>query len=221
MSLLGEAALRGVRTVNAVSRFGERRGIDWLTYNPAVMLQFHLYARRDAPGVVAGLREVFPHARRIADVGSGSGAFAAEAQRQGLDAIGCERGRSGRLLSRFQRVRAVPFELAHEPPAMLPPGVQLAYCFEVAEHVPPALSDTLVAFLAATAPIVVLSAAKPGQPGVGHINLQPPEAWHARFAERGLEHREEESDRLRRACARHGVPSPWMLSNPVVYRSDG
>jgi hypothetical protein len=51
----------------------------------------------------------------------------------------------------------------------------------VAEHLPEAFADRLIDILVDTAPIVIFSAAFPGQTGVNHINEQPPWYWREKF----------------------------------------
>lgn len=57
----------------------------------------------------------------------------------------------------------------------------LLICLEVAEHLPEASADHFVRNLAAAAPIIVFSAAIPGQTGVNHVNEQPPWYWREKF----------------------------------------
>jgi 2-polyprenyl-3-methyl-5-hydroxy-6-metoxy-1,4-benzoquinol methylase len=161
---------------------GERFNIDCLRYNPITFKMYDRLAVRDAPTVVAALRSHFPKAQTVIDVGAGTGAFAAEAQRQGYNVTAIERSRHGRRIAKEHGVRALPFDLKSNPPARVSGRYDLAYCFEVAEHVPATLADRLVAFLCQLAPSVVLTAATPGQGGTGHINEQPANYWTQRFA---------------------------------------
>lgn len=62
----------------------------------------------------------------------------------------------------------------------------LALCLEVAEHLPGQFSAQLVRGLTDLAPIVLFSAAVPGQGGTGHVNEQWPEYWRNLFKERGF-----------------------------------
>lgn len=62
---------------------------------------------------------------------------------------------------------------------------ELAVCLEVAEHVTEDHADEFVVWLVSLAPIVVFSAAVPGQGGEGHVNEQPPGYWAALFASHG------------------------------------
>lgn len=61
----------------------------------------------------------------------------------------------------------------------------LAMCIEVAEHLPESRAESLVDDLTQLAPVVLFSAAIPGQGGTGHINEQPQTYWIAKFAKRG------------------------------------
>lgn len=63
----------------------------------------------------------------------------------------------------------------------------LVLCLEVAEHLPAGRSGALVDLLTGLGPVVVFSAAIPGQGGQGHLNEQWPSYWVDRFRERGFE----------------------------------
>jgi len=89
----------------------------------------------------------------------------------------------------------------------------LAQCLEVAEHLPPSRAPTLVDDLTAHAPVVLFSAAPPGQGGEHHINEQPAAYWQALFARRGFR----AIDCLRPLLARDPRVSAWYRYNLVVY----
>ena len=78
----------------------------------------------------------------------------------------------------------------------------LALCLEVAEHLPPERAPGLVADLTALAPVVLFSAAVPGQGGTGHVNEQWSEYWVALFDAEGWSCR----DAIR----------PWVRANADV-----
>ena len=212
--LLADAAAWPLWRLSAV---GERLGVGWMTYNPVVFKAFHDLAVADAPGVSRALEDVFPRARRYADIGAGSGAFAAAVHDRGHQVIACDHGLTGRLLARRQGIECRPFDLRRDPPADLDGAVDLAYCFEVAEHVDPGLGGRLVAFLASQAPVVVFTSATPGQGGIGHINEQPPAYWIERFEEHGMTHQEGLSRRFAQALAAAGVTRPWFTEHPLVF----
>lgn len=61
----------------------------------------------------------------------------------------------------------------------------VAISLEVAEHLPAPAGDALVAALVRCAPVVVFSAAIPGQGGTEHVNEQWQSYWAERFAAHG------------------------------------
>lgn len=117
----------------------------------------------------------------VIDVGSGTGAWAAEAAKHGCDTLAVDHG--------------VPTDLIVAPDyrtwdltngGYSCGGYDLAICLEVAEHLPEEVGPTLVKGLA-EADLVLFSAATPGQPGVGHINCREHDYWHGLFASWGMQ----------------------------------
>jgi SAM-dependent methyltransferase len=215
---LGKPALM---LAGQLSRLGERLDVGWLTYNPVQMVIYHRYAVREAPGVIRSFEEMFPAAQAYVDIGCGSGAYAAEAVRRGHRTVGLERSRAGRLIARRQGVDCRPFDLRKHVPAPAGTPFDLAYCLEVAEHLPPELGESLLDVICSLAGSVVFSAAPPGQGGVGHINEQPAQHWHARFASRGFHHDKSASRALRESFSRNGIWAPWLKANASVYIGPG
>jgi len=201
-----------------LSRVGERLGIEALTYNPVIMEWFHAYALRNAAKVVAAIREVFPETESVIDVGCGSGAFAAEFNRQGLRAIGLEHSRHGVELARRQGVDCRHFDVARPAAEQIREIVDLVYSFEVAEHVPASLADSFVQFTTCLGPLVIFTAAQPGQGGIGHINEQPLNYWMAKFERAGFRQSIAETETLR-AAFRKRETSYWFFQNSAVFRS--
>ena len=68
-------------------------------------------------------------------------------------------------------------------PFSLPGQYDFALSLEVAEHLSATSAQGFVRSLCQLAPIVLFSAAIPGQGGVHHVNEQWPEYWRKRFAE--------------------------------------
>jgi SAM-dependent methyltransferase len=203
-----------------ISDFGARRNIPWLVENPLTFRYYHRLARENAPGVVDAFEALFPEARRYADVGAGSGTFAAEARRRGHPVEACEYSPIGRAFARLQGVHPQPFDLERDPPASLTGPFDLAYSFEVAQQVPEQGGMRMVSFLSGLAPLVVFSSGQPGQGGVGVHNFQPKSYWIDAFAERGMRHREDLSKAIAEEFARSGVQAPWLLENVIVLESD-
>jgi cyclopropane fatty-acyl-phospholipid synthase-like methyltransferase len=73
----------------------------------------------------------------------------------------------------------------------------LVWSFEVAEHLPAKYADIFVETLCRLGNSIVISAAKPDQPGEGHFNCQPAEYWIEKFASRGFQLDQIRTDLLR------------------------
>lgn len=132
------------------------------------------------------------------DVGCGSGAWARSLLRLGVaDVVGVD----GTYVPPDHRVPAfVEHDLRR--PLHLGRRFDLAVCLEVGEHLPDDRAGGLVEDLVRLAPVVLFSAAVPGQGGTDHVNEQWPEHWVALFETRGWRC----WDALR----------PWVRSDPAV-----
>jgi SAM-dependent methyltransferase len=89
----------------------------------------------------------------------------------------------------------------------------LAVCLEVAEHLQPEVSPILINWLTKVAPVVVFSAAVPGQGGHGHINLRPRDYWHSQFTQ----HNFIVADRVREKLRPTPNVAPWYRYNVSDY----
>lgn len=199
-----------------LSKVGEKLGLDWLVYNPLLYHSFNELAHRNAPSVLGAIAARFPEAQRYIDVGAGTGAFAAQAVKMGKTVVAIEYSPHGRAYARKQGVDVHPFDLARPTPTDVTGVFDLAYCFEIAEHLPPHLGDRLVDFLVERAPVIVFTAAHPGQMGSGHINEQPKSYWIDRFEARGAKFDNETSESLSREFSAAGV-STWFETNIAVF----
>jgi hypothetical protein len=84
---------------------------------------------------------------------------------------------------------------------------------EAGEHLPPAQAPELVGALTEAAPLVLFSAAVPGQGGDGHINEQPPSYWANLFFQRGYVCFAD----LRRRLWRADSVEVWYRQNMFCY----
>ena len=141
-------------------------------------------------GSLASARSVVPVVLRhlkplsILDVGCGAGAWVAAYDEAGAShVVGVDAGYvpAEQLLFDASRFRAIDVSSSFR----LGRTFDLVQCLEVAEHLDPSASETLVDNLVAHAPIVVFSAAPPGQGGEHHINERPYAFWRNLFAKRG------------------------------------
>jgi hypothetical protein len=128
---------------------------------------------------------------------------------KGLD--GAYVNESGLLISpdEFEAVDlAAPMEIAK--------SYDLASCLEVVEHLPESSSLTFVEMLTKSAPVVLFSAALPGQGGTEHINEQWPWYWSDLFGQFGYR----KLDPLRRKLINNHEVDWWYRQNIVMYASE-
>ncbi len=121
----------------------------------------------------------------VIDVGCGTGAWLSEFKRLGVRTV---RGMDGRHVPPDQLL-ITPHEFQPIDLADLPPTggcFDLALCLEVAEHLPGNAAGSLVRWLTRLAPVVLFSAAVPGQGGTGHLNEQWPAYWIDLFKRNGF-----------------------------------
>lgn len=135
------------------------------------------------PGMVRSAATVVPEVMRlvqptsVVDVGCGQGVWLAEFARFGCNVKGFD-GHDGTGLD----IAVDDYEQADlSTRSVLSGRFDLAVCLEVAEHLPETRADWLVYTLCCLAPVVLFSAAVPGQGGQGHVNEQWPGYWAERF----------------------------------------
>lgn len=149
-------------------------------YDAAFFAALEDGAARSA-AIVADLVAGALQPRSVVDVGCGTGRWlAAFRERGAADILGLD----GPWVD--------PAELAIPPGSFRPHDLaapvrigrrfDLALCLETAEHLPPGRAAGLVEDLVGLAPVILFSAAIPGQVGTGHINEQWPTYWHDLFA---------------------------------------
>lgn len=110
-----------------------------------------------------------------------------------------------------ERFRAI--DLANE--GEVDERIDLAQSLEVAEHLSEEAADRFVALLTSLAPVVLFSAAIPGQGGEHHVNEQWPGYWASRMKARGYE----AFDVVRRHLWHDGSVAWWYVQNTVLYVS--
>ncbi len=172
------------------------------------------------PGTIASARVVVPIVlrlvtpRSVLDVGCGRAAWLRVWQECGVaDVFGIDGDYvdRSRLLIDRSRFASVDLSAAVE----LDRTADLVQCLEVAEHLPPSCAGRLVQMLTEAAPVVLFSAALPGQGGTRHVNEQWPMYWRRRFAGHGFV----EVDAIRRHVFQDNRVEWWYQQNIRLFAS--
>lgn len=122
--------------------------------------------------------------KRVVDVGCGTGSWLRVFKEHGCEVLGYDGDyvKPSTLVIDPSEFRAADLSLPlHDPNA----PYDLAISLEVAEHIAPECADIFVASLTRLAPVIMFSAAIPGQGGWAHVNEQWPAYWVGKFAQHG------------------------------------
>jgi SAM-dependent methyltransferase len=123
-----------------------------------------------------------------ADVGCGSGGISLALRAEGVEriypfdfsqaSVDMTKGKG------FPNAQRLDLTQASEIPAT----ADLCLCLEVAEHIPRKYERHLVSLLSQVAPVLIFTAAPPGQGGHLHVNLRSKNHWIQLFREKGMNH---------------------------------
>jgi SAM-dependent methyltransferase len=140
------------------------------------------FAARSARVVVPRLTAALP-VHSVADFGCGQGAWLSVWRSAGASIVGVD----GPYVDPSQLlIDAAAFHAADlAQPIDLGRRFDLVQSLEVAEHLPATKAEQFVETLTVHGPLVLFSAAIPGQGGENHINEQPLGYWRAIFRRRG------------------------------------
>lgn len=149
------------------------------SYDPEFFARNRTNSVRSAEMVLPYLFSEIYRPQSICDIGCGAGGFLSVAKHLGVsDVLGIDGpyvAPQDRLIDEFLAV-----DLAMALPD-LDREFELAICLEVAEHLEPDRAGPLIETLTDLAPVVLFSAAIPGQGGRHHINEQKPSYWMKLF----------------------------------------
>ncbi|MDQ4142577.1 MAG: class I SAM-dependent methyltransferase [Actinomycetota bacterium] len=121
--------------------------------------------------------------RRVVDVGCGIGTWLSVFRELGVDDVwGIDGEHIPRDMLEIPEERFLPLDL--ERSAKIQDRFDLVVALEVAEHLRPEFAGEFVTFLTQLGPVVLFSAAIPGQGGEQHVNEQWPDYWVERFLTR-------------------------------------
>jgi SAM-dependent methyltransferase len=180
-------------------------------YDAAYHVALQAGSRRSAAAVLARVQALVAPSS-VVDFGCGSGGWLAEVGALGItDRAGVDGPWVGSETLEIDPVLFISADLS--APLDLGRRFDLALCLEVAEHLPKVAAPIIIDTLCAHAPVVVFSAAIPGQGGEGHVNEAWPSYWRDLFAARGFDG----FDVLRAPFWQDGTVEPWYRQNLLIF----
>lgn len=172
-------------------------------------------SRSSAEAVVPVLQGLLPHVASVADFGCARGTWLAAWARAGVgDYQGVDGGyvAAESLLIPPGRFHACDLNGAID----LGRRFDMAYSFEVAEHLRPEASARFVDSLTRHADLVLFGASPPGQGGLGHVNERDYGFWRGLFRERGYA----AFDPLRPLLRGRDEVAYWYRYNVLLYANE-
>lgn len=154
-----------------------------ITYDGGFFDYVSIGSRRSATIVVPLVLQHY-HAKSLADIGCGRGAWLPEWQRAGVaDYLGIDGDYVDRQSLLIPRDRFVTQDLTKR--FDIGRRFDLVVSLEVGEHISPEYTETFVDNLCTHSDAILFSAAVPGQGGLSHVNEQSYECWRQHFFARG------------------------------------
>jgi SAM-dependent methyltransferase len=176
------------------------------------------YARKSVLHMAASIIGTF-HPQSVIDIGCGSGALLVALRKAGIhDLIGLDASTAGLEIAAARgldtRLFDVTSDIWNENRQF-----DLAVSMETAEHLPKKSADRYIALLCSLAPIIVFTAAPPGQGGIGHRNEQPQSYWKDRFAAHGFQSMEKVVADWQQVWKTAGV-ADFYTKNLIIFQKD-
>jgi hypothetical protein len=150
--------------------------------------------------------------RSVADFGAGQGAWLSVWQHLGVaDVTALDGSYVDQSALLVPRGAFLSTDLSHE--VRLGRTFDLVQSLEVAEHLPAFAAERFVDNLVAHSPLVLFSAAAPGQGGECHVNEKPYSYWRSLFSDRGYLM----LDLIRPFLKDNSGVQPWYRYNTFVF----
>lgn len=162
--------------------------------------------------------EALYHPKSIVDLGCGTGLYIRPFLTKDVDFLGVDISES----AFNDKVRCVGadrlkiVDIANQG-FSLPKKYDVALCLEVLEHIGNEKTNVLIDNITKASDILIVSAAQPGQAGLNHVTLEPPEYWNKLFAEKGFkrDYHDEYQLILPVSKVHHTI---WIIRNLMVFK---
>jgi SAM-dependent methyltransferase len=173
-------------------------------------------ARESAVTIAATIvRDLRPEC--VLDVGCGTGAMLEALANLGCAVMGFERSRAALDLARSRNLAVIEFDLNRCD--VRPERGDVVISMEVAEHLPQRVDEQYVELLTTLAPVIVFTAATPGQGGTSHVNEQPHKYWEEKFRRRRFVLNRELTSRWQEQWMASGSVAEWYWRNLMVFNA--
>jgi SAM-dependent methyltransferase len=189
---------------------GAELGDSMLEYKDHFYRFLASFAVRSAEQIVPLLSALLP-INSVVDFGCGHGAWLSVWRKAGAAVMGVD---GPYVDQRHLMIDADEFRTADlSQPIDLGRRFDLVQSLEVAEHLPGSRVSDFIRTLTAHGPLVMFSAAVPGQGGEHHINEQPLEYWREKFCDDGYI----AIDCVRPEVVQNPGIQYWYRYNTVLY----
>jgi SAM-dependent methyltransferase len=174
------------------------------------------YACKSVPQMAKSIVETF-HPASVIDIGCGSGALLVALRKLGVHRLlGLDAAEAGLDIAQARGLDTRKFDIVTDK-LLYSACYDVAVSMETAEHLPASAADHYVELLCSLAPVIIFTAAHPGQGGIGHLNEQPPEYWKGYFKAHDFQPLEELVSAWQPAWRAAGV-ADFYTNNLMIFQ---
>jgi len=152
--------------------------------------------------------------KSIIDFGCGTGDILRPFEKRGIPICGIDGSKANQRHAKIEQHNFQLFDLRNT--YKVERAYDIAFCFEVAEHIEEKCTFTLIKSLTEVSPLIIFSAS-PSSAGVDHCNVHPYEWWIDTFRNFSFEIDRDLTHRLKQEMYASAVDS-WYIENVMVFK---